>query len=212
MLSLPVEIKITPPQIVSEAPAHIHCCEGEAVVLECVVSGQPPPAVTWSQNGQNLSASERLSFDECEAGTHRLHIRGVSVSDAGLYCCVAKNVAGTAQSASELTVGRAIYFLIQVTAGDPAILEYTVTGTPELKTKWFKDGKPLPASKKYRISFKNNVAQLKFYAAEMQDSGEYTFEISNDVGISSCTTNNDFLPQNAGCLSYSWQLFPFNAI
>lgn len=76
-----------------------------------------------------------------------------------------------------------------MTAGDPAILEYTVTGTPELKTKWFKDGKPLPASKKYRISFKNNVAQLKFYAAEMQDSGEYTFEISNDVGISSYTTS-----------------------
>uniref|UniRef100_A0A8C0B1C6 Ig-like domain-containing protein n=1 Tax=Buteo japonicus TaxID=224669 RepID=A0A8C0B1C6_9AVES len=73
--------------------------------------------------------------------------------------------------------------MIQVTAGEPAILEYTVTGTPELKTKWFKDGRPLPASKKYRISFKNNVAQLKFYATEMQDSGEYTFEISNDVGI-----------------------------
>lgn len=79
--------------------------------------------------------------------------------------------------------------MTQVTAGEPAILEYTVTGTPELKTKWFKDGKPLPASKKYRISFKNNIAQLKFYAAEMQDSGEYTFEISNDVGISSCTTS-----------------------
>uniref|UniRef100_A0A8C5TSM5 Ig-like domain-containing protein n=1 Tax=Malurus cyaneus samueli TaxID=2593467 RepID=A0A8C5TSM5_9PASS len=79
--------------------------------------------------------------------------------------------------------------MIQVTAGEPAILEYTVTGTPELKTKWFKDGKPLPASKKYRISFKNNIAQLKFYATELQDSGEYTFEISNDVGISSCTTS-----------------------
>ncbi|XP_072197930.1 uncharacterized protein [Excalfactoria chinensis] len=93
-----------PPQIVSENPAHIYCCEGEAVVLVCVVSGQPPPAVTWSRNGQNLSASERLSIEKCEAGTHRLYIRGVSVSDAGLYCCVAKNVAGTAQSASELTV------------------------------------------------------------------------------------------------------------
>lgn len=79
--------------------------------------------------------------------------------------------------------------MIQVTSGEPAILEYTVTGTPELKTKWFKDGKALPASKKYRISFKNNIAQLKFYATEMQDSGEYTFEISNDVGISSCTTS-----------------------
>lgn len=75
-----------------------------------------------------------------------------------------------------------------MTAGDPAVLEYTVAGTPELKTKWFKDGKPLPSSKKYRFSFKNNVAQLKFYSAEMQDSGEYTFEIANDGGRRSCST------------------------
>ncbi|XP_074766295.1 uncharacterized protein LOC141962280 [Athene noctua] len=93
-----------PPQIVVEAPAHIRCHEGEAVVLECAVSGQPPPAVVWCLNGQNLSASERLRFEEGKNGVYRLHIQGVSVADAGLYCCVAKNVAGTAQTASELTV------------------------------------------------------------------------------------------------------------
>ncbi|XP_074001115.1 uncharacterized protein [Numenius arquata] len=93
-----------PPQIEVEAPAHIYCHEGEAVVLECAVSGQPPPAVSWSLNGQSLSASERLRFEEDKNGTYRLHIQEVSVEDAGLYCCVAKNVAGTAQTASELTV------------------------------------------------------------------------------------------------------------
>ncbi|XP_075368314.1 uncharacterized protein LOC142414708 [Mycteria americana] len=93
-----------PPQIVAEAPAHIHCHEGETVVLECAMSGQPPPAVAWSLNGQSLSASERLKFEEGQNGMYRLHIQGVSVADAGLYCCVANNVAGTAQTASELTV------------------------------------------------------------------------------------------------------------
>ncbi|XP_009698091.1 PREDICTED: muscle M-line assembly protein unc-89-like [Cariama cristata] len=93
-----------PPQIVAEAPAHIHCHEGEAVVVECAVSGQPSPAVAWSLNGQSLSASERLRFEEDKNGMCRLHIQGVSVADAGLYRCVAKNVAGTAQTASELTV------------------------------------------------------------------------------------------------------------
>uniref|UniRef100_A0A6I8NLS7 Ig-like domain-containing protein n=1 Tax=Ornithorhynchus anatinus TaxID=9258 RepID=A0A6I8NLS7_ORNAN len=75
--------------------------------------------------------------------------------------------------------------LVQVTAGDPATLEYTVSGTPELKPKWFRDGRPMVSSKKYRLNFKNNVAQLKFYSAELQDSGQYTFEISNEVGSSS---------------------------
>ena len=93
-----------PPQIVAEAPARIPCCEGEAVVMECAVSGQPPPAVAWYLNGQSLSASERLRFEEWQNGTYRLHIQGISVADAGLYCFVAKNVAGTVQTASELTV------------------------------------------------------------------------------------------------------------
>lgn len=92
-----------PPQI-TEVPAHIHCHEGEAVVLECVVSGQPPPAVVWTLDGQSLSASERLRFEEGENGIYRLHIQRASLTDAGLYCCVAKNVAGTTQTASELTV------------------------------------------------------------------------------------------------------------
>lgn len=86
-----------------------------------------------------------------------------------------------------------------MTGGDPATLEYTVAGTPELKTKWLKNGKPLGASKKYRISFKNNVAQLKFYAAEIQDSGEYTFEVANDVGRSSCTATFTVLGWYPSC-------------
>uniref|UniRef100_A0A8C3R766 Ig-like domain-containing protein n=1 Tax=Cyanoderma ruficeps TaxID=181631 RepID=A0A8C3R766_9PASS len=74
------------------------------MVLECAVSGQPPPVVSWSLNGQSLSASERLRFEEGRNGTYCLHLQEVSVTDAGQYCCVATNVAGTAQAASELTV------------------------------------------------------------------------------------------------------------
>ncbi|XP_014104639.1 PREDICTED: muscle M-line assembly protein unc-89-like [Pseudopodoces humilis] len=93
-----------PPQIVTEAPANIHCHEGEEVVLECAVSGQPPPVVSWSLNSQSLSPSGRLRFEEGKNGIYRLHLQEVSVTDAGRYCCVATNVAGTAQTASELTV------------------------------------------------------------------------------------------------------------
>lgn len=58
------------------------------------------------------------------------------------------------------------------------------------------------ASKKYRISFKNNVAQLKFYSAELHDSGQYTFEISNEVGSSSCETTFTVLGR------YLWKSVP----
>lgn len=70
-----------------------------------------------------------------------------------------------------------------------------MSGTPELKVKWLRNGKEITSGKKYRISFKNNVASLKFYSSEIQDSGEYLFEVSNDVGSSSCKTTFTVLGQ-----------------
>ncbi|NXC95091.1 TITIN protein, partial [Certhia familiaris] len=181
-----------PPSFVKKIE-NVTALAGDSVTLQTVVKGSEPISVTWMK-GKDIIKDDnnvRVTFDH---GLATLQITGVQLSSGGKYTCVAENDAGSQSCFGELAVKEPAKIIekaemIQVTAGEPAILEYTVTGTPELKTKWFKDGKALPASKKYRISFKNNIAQLKFYAAEMQDSGEYTFEISNDVGISSCTTS-----------------------
>ncbi|NXQ36801.1 TITIN protein, partial [Alaudala cheleensis] len=181
-----------PPSFVKKIE-NVTALAGDSVTLQAVVKGSEPISVTWMK-GKDIIKDDnnvRVMFDH---GLATLQITGVQLSSGGKYTCVAENDAGSQSCFGELAVKEPAKIIekaemIQVTAGEPAVLEYTVAGTPELKTKWFKDGKPLPASKKYRISFKNNIAQLKFYATEMQDSGEYTFEISNDVGISSCTTS-----------------------
>ncbi|NWV68584.1 TITIN protein, partial [Malurus elegans] len=181
-----------PPSFVKKIE-NVTALAGDSVTLQAVVKGSEPISVTWMK-GKDIIKDDnnvRVTFDH---GLATLQITGVQLSSGGKYTCVAENDAGSQSCFGELAVKEPAKIIekaemIQVTAGEPAVLEYTVTGTPELKTKWFKDGKPLPASKKYRISFKNNIAQLKFYATELQDSGEYTFEISNDVGINSCTTS-----------------------
>lgn len=68
-----------------------------------------------------------------------------------------------------------------------------MAGTPELSTGWFKDGKELTSSQKYRITFLNKVSTLKIMAAEKEDGGLYTFAVQNDVGKSSCTASVDVL-------------------
>lgn len=73
-----------------------------------------------------------------------------------------------------------------VTSGDSCTLECTVAGTPELTARWFKDGNELSADHKYKITFFNKVSGLKILNAGLQDSGEYTFEVKNKVGQSSC--------------------------
>lgn len=71
---------------------------------------------------------------------------------------------------------------LSVTAGDIAALEVKVCGTPELKPKWFKDGNELASGNKYKISFSRMISSLNVLSAEKMDSGEYTFEIMNEVG------------------------------
>lgn len=69
-----------------------------------------------------------------------------------------------------------------MTAGDIAALEVKVSGTPELKPKWFKDGVELSSGQKYKISFSKMISSLKVLSAEKVDTGEYTFEVKNEVG------------------------------
>lgn len=71
---------------------------------------------------------------------------------------------------------------LSVTAGDIAALEVKVCGTPELVTKWFKDGIELASGNKYKISFSRMISCLNVLSTEKLDSGEYTFEIMNEVG------------------------------
>lgn len=68
-----------------------------------------------------------------------------------------------------------------------------MAGTPELSTGWFKDGKELTSSQKYRITFLNKVSTLKIMDVEKEDAGLYTFAVQNDVGKSSCTASVDVL-------------------
>lgn len=78
---------------------------------------------------------------------------------------------------------------IKVTTGDTCTLECVVTGTPELSTKWFKDGKELTSDSKYKISFFNKVSGLKIINVAPRDSGVYSFEVQNPVGKDSCTVS-----------------------
>lgn len=62
-----------------------------------------------------------------------------------------------------------------------------MSGSPDLKVKWLRDGKEVTGSRKYKIAFKDNVASLKIISVEKGESCEYTMEVSNGVGKDRCS-------------------------
>lgn len=64
-----------------------------------------------------------------------------------------------------------------------------MAGTPELSTKWLRDGKELTSDSKYKISFFNKVSGLKIINVAPSDSGVYSFEVQNPVGKDSCSVS-----------------------
>uniref|UniRef100_A0A8C3R4E0 Ig-like domain-containing protein n=1 Tax=Cyanoderma ruficeps TaxID=181631 RepID=A0A8C3R4E0_9PASS len=149
--------ELEPPTFVKKIE-NVTALAGDSVTLQAVVKGSEPISVTWMK-GKDIIKDDnnvRVTFDH---GLATLQITGVQLSSGGKYTCVAENDAGSQSCFGELAV-KGQWRSAVVPAVSHLRGEEISFCTPELKTKWFKDGKTLPASKKYRISFKNNIAQL----------------------------------------------------
>ena len=84
-----------------EAVVEVRVTEGEEVVLECEVTGNPRPTVVWSRPDSPLPPGSQTS---CPANSC-LNIPSVSRADTGSYLCTADNGVGQPDSASsELVV------------------------------------------------------------------------------------------------------------
>ncbi|KAK1196573.1 TITIN protein, partial [Pygoscelis papua] len=185
-----------PPSFVKKIE-NVTALAGDSITLQAVVKGSEPISVMWMK-GKDIIQDDnkvRLTF---EHGLATLQITGVQLSSGGKYTCVAENDAGSQSCFGELAVKEPATIVdkamsIDVTEGDPATLQCKFSGTKDITAKWFKDGKELMLGPKYKINVTDTVSVLKVLHAEKKDSGEYIFEVHNDVGSSSCSASINVL-------------------
>ena len=91
----------------TERPVIRQSDEGNKIIFECRLVGEPVPEVSWFHNDKALSESGRHKFtmqlDEKLYHLCRLEINNVDSADAGCYKAVAKNASGEGQATINLT-------------------------------------------------------------------------------------------------------------
>uniref|UniRef100_A0A3P8UKB3 Ig-like domain-containing protein n=1 Tax=Cynoglossus semilaevis TaxID=244447 RepID=A0A3P8UKB3_CYNSE len=96
--------------IVGEAPyvvrdlENVSCFEGCTAVLECEVTGEPAPEVTWYRDEVSLKITDGKHQVEVDDKIHRLYINHFTRTDTGVYKCIARNKLGEITSICDVSV------------------------------------------------------------------------------------------------------------
>ena len=114
--------------------------ENQKVTISCIVTGQPPPKITWSKAGGSVPVGRILVQD----GT--LKIFKVTRKDGGIYICKAQNILGSVTDTAQLIVYSPLRFKVrppqQVTPYTGSTLCLPCVAESELSTTiaWLKNG------------------------------------------------------------------------
>ncbi|XP_049450272.1 titin-like [Epinephelus fuscoguttatus] len=167
---------------------------GNTVKLQGTLKGSAPITVKWMKDSELLRDDDPNVKMTFENNVTSISFSSVEIKHGGKYTCLAENEAGQQKCEAVLTIQEPARIIdkaasISVTAGESATLECTISGSPELKVKWFKDGKEMISGRKYKMTVKETTAILKILSADKGDTSEYTMEVSNKVGKDQCTSS-----------------------
>uniref|UniRef100_A0A4W6D352 Hemicentin-1 n=1 Tax=Lates calcarifer TaxID=8187 RepID=A0A4W6D352_LATCA len=160
-------------------------------VLECIVSGVPPPRVTWRKHGAILSGNNpRYTF--AEDGS--LHIHSAQVTDTGRYLCMATNQAGMQRKRVDLQVyvppsiadGRTN---VTVTVNVQTTLSCEATGIPKPTVSWTKNGRAINTDQNQNMYRLLSSGSLVVIAPTVEDTAVYECVVSNEAGEYSRSIN-----------------------
>ncbi|XP_029939526.1 hemicentin-1, partial [Salarias fasciatus] len=151
--------------------------------LQCKATGSPIPAITWYKDGRPLTSAAGVTI--LNRG-QVLEIERAQLSDAGVYKCVAVNLAGAAEISHNLQVLVPPVIsshggTVTVVVNEAARLECEATGVPSPSLTWLKDGSPV-ASVSHGIQVLSGGRVLSLNSAQVSDTGTYTCVAVNAGG------------------------------
>ncbi|XP_019399214.1 PREDICTED: obscurin [Crocodylus porosus] len=153
----------------------------ENATLSCEV-GQTETEVKWYKDKKLITTSKKFKV-ESEGKTRRLVVQEVEKKDAGEYTCEAAGQKLTFKLHRSLVSEPEIVFAnkekvqkeVKAALTDSATLSCEVAQA-KTEVKWYKDGKLVTASKKFKVESEGKSRRLVVQGVEKKDAGEYTCE------------------------------------
>lgn len=98
-----------PSQILENGTTSLELEVGQNVTIDCLVTGDPRPVITWYKEGNHITVSSNLEkYTVVTSGHDPIHsifsIWDVGLEDAGDYKCVAENSAGRSEVTNKLWI------------------------------------------------------------------------------------------------------------
>ncbi|ERE72247.1 hemicentin-1-like protein [Cricetulus griseus] len=151
-----VKLSVHVPPKIQHGTRHIKVQVSQRVDIPCNAHGSPPPSITWFKSGRPvlIDGAQQPSNPD---GT--LSIEQAVVSDAGVYTCVATNIAGR----------------------DEAELTLHVQGTPKPTIKWLHNGREVTGQEP-GVSILEDGALLVIASLTPHNNGEYICVAINEAG------------------------------
>uniref|UniRef100_A0A8C6Q6X1 Contactin 3 n=1 Tax=Nothobranchius furzeri TaxID=105023 RepID=A0A8C6Q6X1_NOTFU len=159
----------------------------ERLYWECRANGKPKPSYIWLKNGQQLLSEGRIHVED---GV--LSVSVLTLSDAGMYQCVAENKHGIIYFAAELMVlasppdftGNVLRALLKAKAGTTVTLDCKPKAYPTASILWKKGNLPIHTNDRITLS---PDGTLRLANLSKSDAGSYTCFARNRFGMSSTT-------------------------
>ncbi|KAF7699910.1 roundabout homolog 2-like isoform X2 [Silurus meridionalis] len=183
-----------PPQIVLQPQDQVSA-QGQTVTFRCGTKGNPPPAVFWQKEGNQMllfpgqPPSQAGRYSVSMSG--ELIITAVHREDSGYYMCQAISVAGSTVSKAFLKVVNGPSDLVPpiihqgpgnqtLARGSSTKLHCHVMGVPLPSIRWEKDGQRLSADSVHISLIENGTLHIS--SLQETDSGMYTCVASSSAG------------------------------
>ncbi|XP_028259472.1 hemicentin-1 [Parambassis ranga] len=176
---------------IKDGPQTLSVHIDKPVVLECVVSGVPPPRVTWRKHGAELAGNNpRYTF--AEDGSLLIH--SAQVTDTGRYLCMATNQAGTQRKRVDLQVYVPPSIAdsrtnVTVVVNVQTTLSCEATGIPKPTVSWTKNGRPINTDQNQNMYRQLSSGSLVVIAPTVEDTAVYECVVSNEAGEDSRSIN-----------------------